>query len=207
METAPGRRAALTMMGLGIAAGAAGLAALHGGVAGAAEASLLPAGATSLEQLAARLSRTPRRRDFKTVPMILNDPDQWDHAALSAVIAYRGAPKQVWDNTDIASPWLNLMRNALNSQVWSFRHPDFLVVSATHGSAHLALFEPAMWEAPCPSSPTRYGCDTSNYEVRDLIHAPCLDRHAVIDPTPSRQDARLTRRLVEAVQFGGPPNS
>jgi hypothetical protein len=38
------------------------------------------------------------------------------------------------------------MRNALNSQVWSFRHPDFLVVSATHGTAHLALFEPAMWE-------------------------------------------------------------
>jgi hypothetical protein len=50
------------MMGLGIAAGAAGLAALHGGVAGAAEASLLPAGATSLEQLAARLSR-------KTIPI------------------------------------------------------------------------------------------------------------------------------------------
>jgi hypothetical protein len=61
------------------------------------------------------------------------------------VIAYRGAPKQVWDNTQISSPWLNLMRNALNSQVWSFRHPDFLVVSATHGSAHLALFEPAIW--------------------------------------------------------------
>ena len=38
------------------------------------------------------------------------------------------------------------MRNSLNAQVWSFRHPDFLVVSATHGTAHLALFEPAMWE-------------------------------------------------------------
>ena len=50
------------------------------------------------------LSRTPRRRDFKTVPMILNDPDQWDHAALSAVIAYRGAPKQVWERcSDAAS--------------------------------------------------------------------------------------------------------
>ena len=130
MDTAPGRRAALTMMGLGIAAGAAGLAALHGGVASAAAAPLLPPGATSLKELTARLSRTPRRRDFKTVPMILNDPDQWDHAALSAVIAYRGAPKQVWDNTEISSPWLN----------------HFLVVSATHGTAHLALFEPAMWE-------------------------------------------------------------
>src|SRR6266446_5814641 len=114
MDTAPGRRVALTMMGLGIAAGAAGLAALHGGVASAAEASLLPPGAKSLEDLTARLSKTPRRRDFKTVPMILNDPDQWDHAALSAVIAYRGAPKQVRDNTEISSPWLNLMRNALN---------------------------------------------------------------------------------------------
>jgi hypothetical protein len=107
---------------------------------------LLPPGAKSLEELAGSLSRISRRRDFKTVPMILNDPGQWDHAALSAVIAYRGAPKQAWDNTDISSPWLNLMRNSLNAQVWSFRHPDFLVVSATHGTAHLALFEPAMWE-------------------------------------------------------------
>jgi hypothetical protein len=146
MDTAPGRRDALKMMGLGIAAGAAGLAALPGGVASAAEASLLPPGAKSLEELTAHLSRTPRRRDFKTVPMILNDPDQWDDAALSAVIAYRGAPRQVWDNTGIASPWLNVMRNALNAQVWSFGHPDFLVASATHGTAHLALFEPAIWE-------------------------------------------------------------
>jgi hypothetical protein len=146
MDTVPGRRAALTTIGLGIAAGAAGVAALHGGVASAAEAPLLPAGAASLEELGALLSRTPRRRDFETVPMILNNPIQWDHAALSAVLAYRGAPKQVWDNTEIASLWLNLMRNALNAQIWSFRHHDFLVVSATHGTAHLALFEPAMWE-------------------------------------------------------------
>ena len=146
MDTAPGRRLALMTMGLVVAAGAAGLAAQHDGAARAAEPSLLPPGAKSLEELTARLSRAPRRRDFKTVPMILNDSDQWDHAALSEVIAYRGAPKQVWDNTDIASPWLNFMRNSLNAQIWSFRHPDFLVVSATHGTAHLALFEPAMWQ-------------------------------------------------------------
>jgi hypothetical protein len=146
MNTVPGRRLALTTIGLGIAAGATGLAALRDGAASAAEPSLLPLGARSLEELTARLSRAPRRRDFKTVPMILNDPDQWDHAALSEVIAYRGGPKQVWDNTEIASPWLNFMRNSLNAQIWSFRHPDFLVVSATHGTAHLALFEPAMWE-------------------------------------------------------------
>jgi hypothetical protein len=146
MKTVPGRRFALMTMGLGMVAGATGFAALHDGVASAAEPFLLPPGAKSLEELTARLSRAPRRRDFKTVPMILNDPDQWDHTALSEVIAYRGAPKQVWDNTGIAGPWLNVMRNSLNAQVWSFRHPDFLAVSATHGTAHLALFGPTMWE-------------------------------------------------------------
>src|SRR5260221_3653096 len=146
MKTAPGRRFALMTMGLGMAAGAGGLGAVNDGAGRAAEPSLLPPEAKSLQELTARLSRAPRRRDFKTVPMILDDPDQWDHAALSEVIAYRGAPKQVWDNTGIASPWLNDMRNSLNTQVWSFRHPDFLVVSATHGTAHLALFGPAIWE-------------------------------------------------------------
>ncbi len=93
-----------------------------------------------------QLAKAPRRRDFKTVPMVLDDPALWDAAALDAVIAYRGNPKQVWDNTEIGSPWMNLMRNALNAQVFSFRHPDFLVVSATHGSAHLALYDQAMWD-------------------------------------------------------------
>jgi len=134
------------MFGLGMAAGAAGLATLNNGTVSTAETALLLPAGKSLEKFTARLSRAPRRRDFETVPMILNDPTQWDHAALSEVIAYRGAPKQVWDNTGIASPWLNLMRNALNAQVWSFGHPDFLAVSATHGTAHLALFELAMWE-------------------------------------------------------------
>jgi hypothetical protein len=129
-----------------MAAGAAGLAAFHDGAARAAEPSLLPPNAKPLKEFIARLSRAPRRRAFKTVPMILNDPDQWDHAALSEVIAYGGALKQVWDNTEIAGPWLDDMRNSLNTQIWSFRHPDFLAVSATHGTAHLALFGPAMWE-------------------------------------------------------------
>jgi hypothetical protein len=146
MKTAPGRRFALLTVGLGMIAGATGLTALPEAVAGASEPSLLPPEAKSLEELTARLSRAPRRRDFKAVPMILNDPDQWDHAALSEVIAYRGAPKQVWDNTAIAGPWLDVMRNSLNAQAWSFKHPDFLLVSATHGTAHLALFRPAMWE-------------------------------------------------------------
>lgn len=109
-------------------------------------ASLLPDGAATLQQLTARLAAAPRRRAFKTVPMILEHPAQWDHEALSEVLAYRGAPKQVWDNTSLDGPWLNLMRNSLNAQIWSFKHPDFLAVSATHGAAHLALFDQPAWE-------------------------------------------------------------
>ncbi len=137
------RRAAFRS--LGIAAGLAGLAGSALAATGDMP-SLAPAGATQLSELMQRLAKAPRRRDFKTVPMILTTPDQWDHEALDEVIAYRSPTKQVWDNTDIKSPWLNLMRNSLNAQVWSFRHPDFLAVSATHGSAHLALYDEAMWE-------------------------------------------------------------
>ena len=137
------RRAAIISSGVAIATGAAALASPP---SQAAEADLIPPGARTLSELNARLAKAPRRRDFKTVPMILNDPSQWDHEALSEVMAYKGAPKQAFDNSDIAAPWLNLMRNALNGQIWSFRHPDCLVVSATHGTAHLALYDQAMWD-------------------------------------------------------------
>ena len=80
------------------------------------------------------------------VPMILNHPEQWDHEALTEVIAYKAEPKQVWDNTALAGSWLNTMRNSMNTQIWSFRHPDFLCTSATHGSAHLAIFDESMWD-------------------------------------------------------------
>lgn len=138
------RRGALVTTGLALAAGAVALASPAAKAAG--EANLLPSGAATLRELTERLAKAPRRRDFKTVPMILTDPEEWDHEALSEVMAYRGTPKQVYDNTAIASPWLNVMRNALNAQIWSFKHPDFLVVSATHGSAHLALYDEAIWE-------------------------------------------------------------
>jgi hypothetical protein len=137
------RRTALKSMGFAV--GAALTAGNAMGAAGAS-ASLLPEGASTLAKLKEKLARAPRRRDFKTVPMILNSRDQWDHEALGELIAYRGAPRQVWDNTDLGGPWLNLMRNSLNAQIWSFRHPDFLVVSATHGLAHLALFDQATWD-------------------------------------------------------------
>jgi intracellular sulfur oxidation DsrE/DsrF family protein len=107
---------------------------------------LLPPGAQTLKALKDRLARAPRRRDFRTVPMILEDPMLWDHEILAELLAYAPAHKQIWDNTDLAGSWLNGMRNSLNVQIWSFKHPDFLIVSATHGPAQLALMDQAMWD-------------------------------------------------------------
>jgi hypothetical protein len=99
-----------------------------------------------LRSLLERLAKAPRRRDFQTIPMILDTADLWDAEALEAIIVYRGSLKQLWDNTEIGSAWLNLMRNSLNVQVFSFRNPDFLEVSATHGTAQLALYDKEMWD-------------------------------------------------------------
>ena len=143
MTVDTGRRTAIlscSALALGIIAPAAGRAQ------GEAGDEMVPYGARALPELMVRLRNASRRRDFKTVPMILDHPDLWDDTALKEVIAYRGVGKQVWDSTDIGSPWLNLMRNSINAQVFSFRHPDFLAVSATHGSAHLALFDQDMWD-------------------------------------------------------------
>lgn len=109
------------------------------------QSSLLPESGT-LAALTTRLAKVPRRRDFTTVPMILGDRSQWDDEALREVMAYRGNPKQIWDMTAIEGPWLNLIRNSLNAQIWSFKHPDFLVVAECHGSAQLGLYDQAMWD-------------------------------------------------------------
>jgi hypothetical protein len=141
------RRRVLQALALSAAASAIGLAAAWAEPAATAiESALMPPGATHLDVLKKRLALAPRRRDFKAVPMILNHQEQWDHEALTEVLCYRPAPKQAWDNTAIGGPWLNLMRNALNSQIWSFKHPDFLAVSVTHGTAQLALYDQAIWD-------------------------------------------------------------
>ena len=62
------------------------------------------------------------------------------------MLSYPPAPRQAWDNSDIGGPWLYLMRNSLNSQIWSFKHPDFLAVSVSHGTAKLALYDRAIWD-------------------------------------------------------------
>ncbi len=136
-----------TVLGAGaVAVGALGAnaSAMAAGMSGN-PANLLPTGAGTLQELSDRLAKAPRRRDFKTVGMILTSPEQWDSEALDEILHYAGGPKQVWDNTALTSPWLNLMRNSMNVQIWSFKHPDFLAVSATHGSAHFALYDNYIW--------------------------------------------------------------
>jgi len=133
------RRQSLKTLGIALAAAGATVAA-------APPDADIPPSAHTLEALTKRLAALPRRRDFKTVPMILDNRDQWDAEALDAVLHYAGGPKQSWDNTDLTGPWLNVMRNCLNTQIWGFRHPDFLCVSATHGAAHLALYDDMIWE-------------------------------------------------------------
>jgi len=134
-----------SLRGLGLAM-AAGTLALAGEARASTEAPLAAKGAKTLEELHAHLARAPRKRDYTSVPMILDHRDQWDADALDAVIHYGAGPKQAWDNTDLAGPWLNVMRNAMNSQVYSFKHPNFLCVSATHGTAQFALYDTAIWQ-------------------------------------------------------------
>jgi hypothetical protein len=146
MAIITGRRSVLRTVALTVTAGAIGLASAATPGAAAARSALTSAGATDLNALMKRLAQAPRRRDFKTVPMILDHPEQWDHEALTEVLSYEPAAKQAWDNTDISGPWLNMMRNALNTQRWSFKHPDFLAVSVTHGTADLALYDQTVWD-------------------------------------------------------------
>lgn len=124
---------------------AAGIGALAAGPAAAAPDSNV-SGTTTLAQLQAQLAKLPVRRDFKSVPQVLESPDTWDDAAIREVAAYRGSPRQVWDNKDLASGWTGFMRNALNGQTLSFKNHDFLTVSMTRGDAQLALFDQATWD-------------------------------------------------------------
>ncbi len=146
MENSIGRRNALHAFGY-VAVGALALGVKPAFAAPSdANALILPEGAKALLELVERMEKAPRRRSFKTVPMILTEPEQWDHEALSHVLAYRYPHKQAWDMTEIGGPWLNLMRNAMNAQIWSFQHPDFLVVAECHGTAQVALYDQAMWD-------------------------------------------------------------
>jgi hypothetical protein len=172
MKYDPDRRA--TLLGLGVAAGAA---ALGSNAAHAAKASgaWMPPGAATLKTLHEKLNAAPRRRNFKSVPMILEDENYWDHEALAELLAYRGAPKQIWDHKDLGGPWLNLMRNNLNVQVYSFKRPDFLIVSATHALAHLAMYDQAMWD---------------KYELTKLAGAAFTANRWIVEQKPASADPK-----------------
>ena len=143
--TDPTRRRALATMAVSLTA-AASSSAWSAAPEKVTSPSALPAGASLLRALTNSLAKAPRRRNFKSVPMILTRQKEWDSEALDAVLAYQGSPKQAFDNTELDGPWLNLMRNAMNAQVYSWKHPDFLCVSATHGTAHLALYDDLIWD-------------------------------------------------------------
>ena len=80
------RRTAL----VGFGALAVGAAALAAGPSHAATTErIIPPGARELPELMDRVRRAPRRRDFKTVPMILEHPDFWDDDALKEIYRKR----------------------------------------------------------------------------------------------------------------------
>lgn len=138
---------ALPAAGLGLAAISAVLAPIGSAEAAMPRGNLLISNsAPKLNALTMALAKAPRRRDFKSLPMIVTSPADWDNEALHLLFAYKGGPKQVWDNTALDSPWLNGMRNSMNAQIWGWKHPDFLIVSATHGSAHMALYDDYIWD-------------------------------------------------------------
>jgi hypothetical protein len=141
MEFSTDRRIAIATIGAGLA-----MSGLVEAAHAAEDTGVEPSTGKNLREFSEHLASIPRRRDYKSVPMIADKPDLWDAAALSALTAYNGGPKHVWDHTDIAGSWLNGMRNTLNAQTYSFNEPNFLCVSGTHGPAHLALYDQSMWD-------------------------------------------------------------
>ena len=106
----------------------------------------MPPGAYTLEALRTCLGSIRRRRNLKSVPMILDRRSLWDAEALDAVLYYSSGPKQSWDNTEISGQWLSVMRNAMNGETRAYKHPNVLCVSVAHGTAQFAPYSDAMWE-------------------------------------------------------------
>ncbi|MFC3692623.1 transcriptional initiation protein Tat [Chenggangzhangella methanolivorans] len=137
------------------ALGFLGASAVIAGASPARAGDTIRSGSSSgeaLRALKASLAAAPRRRSFKTVPFMVTRPDEWDHEAAQLVLSYGPRTIQMWESTDLGAPWLNLMREALNGQVFAHKNPDFLPVAAVHGSAHLTLFDQAAWDMYALSS-------------------------------------------------------
>ena len=137
------RRAALSALCAAVAAASALRPRI--GVAAAAASDYMQPDASRLRTLTQQLAATPRRRNYKALPMILTKPDQWDSEALDVVLAYDG-PRQLFDTTRLAGGWINQIRNTLNAQVFSLQRPNFLCATGPHGGAGLALFTQGAWD-------------------------------------------------------------
>jgi hypothetical protein len=142
--TAITRRTALKTLCGAAAAASALQPCIDVAEAAAAAADYMQRDASRLRALTQQLASIPRRRNYKTLPMILTKADQWDSEALDVVLAYDG-PRQLFDTTRLAGGWINQIRNTLNAQVFSLQRPNFLCVAAPHGGAALALFTQDAW--------------------------------------------------------------
>jgi hypothetical protein len=88
MASSMNRRGALTAIGAGMA-----MSGLVQAAHAAVDTSLEPTAGKNPRDFSNRLASIPRRRDYKTVPMIADKSDLWDAAALDAVMAYKGGPE------------------------------------------------------------------------------------------------------------------
>src|SRR5690349_13418690 len=84
------RRTALKAL---CAAAAVSAITMRLGTAAAAASDYMQPGANRLRTLTQQLASLPRHRDYKALPMILTQPDQWDSEVLDVVLAYDG-PRQ-----------------------------------------------------------------------------------------------------------------
>jgi hypothetical protein len=134
MEVIERRQAFKVVAGVGLAA--AGIAA---------DAQENTAIDRALKELHVRLHQLPGKRNYTSIPAILTDRSQWDSEALELLFRYRGGIKQVWDATDLASPWLPVIRNCINTHQFALKTRGYLPVCGTRGSAQLALYDEAAW--------------------------------------------------------------
>ncbi|GAB6854872.1 transcriptional initiation protein Tat [Asaia astilbis] len=99
----------------------------------------------NLPELSRQLAALPRRRQFATIPRVLDHPDLWDDAAFEALVGFRGRRKMLGAGADLSGHWPVEAQNLINSEVFSFGHPDALLVMALWGEAQLALYDAAAW--------------------------------------------------------------
>lgn len=147
---------------------------------GSVSALTLDGSSVSLSAFAEKLAVIPRRRNFTSVPFMVDRPEFWDHEASDALLSFKGSALQVWDITDLAGPWINLMREAMNGQVFAHGNSDYLSVGAVHGAAHLALFNQDMWNKYALSEATN-GQFSHNSLIVEKAGTSPADDHQNLD--------------------------